>query len=392
MVLNIAICYSTDLISILVLRFLSGAFGAAPLTNAGGVIADTFPPKTRGLAITVYALVPLLALTMGPIVGGSVVDALGWRWLMGVMAMLSASALAITLVLIPETFAPVLLRKRAERLSDMTGRVYVSAVTIRDDGEVGFLASMVRTLSRPFLLAVHEPIIVLLALYQAIVIGILYLTLEAFPIVYGGTRGWSQKEIGLSFLGVLVGTLCSVLFQLWDNHHYVKLLKRLEPGTAPPEARLFGCCVGSVSIVIGLFWFAWTSGPSMHCLVSIAAGIPFGFGVVLVTIGATNYLIDAYTIFAASALTVCFCGRAVLGATFPLLARSMYENLGIHWGSSVPAFLALACSPFPFFLYRYGPEIRARCKFAGQAEKSLQMARIYQNERLVNGHETDSII
>jgi len=44
----------------------------------------------------------------------------------------------------------------------------------------------------------------------------------------------------------------------------------------------------------------------------------------------------------------------------------MYNNLGIHWASMIPAFLALACVPFPFVLYKYGPAIRTRCKYAAE--------------------------
>jgi hypothetical protein len=50
----------------------------------------------------------------------------------------------------------------------------------------------------------------------------------------------------------------------------------------------------------------------------------------------------------------------------------MYQRLGIHWASSVPAFLALACVPFPFLFYHYGPAIRARCKFAAEAAAFLR--------------------
>lgn len=49
----------------------------------------------------------------------------------------------------------------------------------------------------------------------------------------------------------------------------------------------------------------------------------------------------------------------------------MYANLGIHWAASVPAFLALACIPFPLAFYKYGPQIRAKCKFAAEAAKLL---------------------
>ena len=386
--LNGAICWCGDLTLLLVLRLLSGAFGAAALPNAGGVIADTFPPQTRGLAIAVYAIVPLFAPVLGPIVGGFVVDELGWRWLMGIMALLSMSALMLGLVALPETYAPVLLRKRAQRLSDITNTVCVSVMAADTERQPRFGQSLATALSRPFRLALHEPIISILALYQAVAFGILYLTFASFPIVYGDTRGWSQEESGLSFLGVLVGTLASVIFQIWDNRRYARLLERLTPEPAPPEARLPGCCVGSVSIAIGLFWFACTNGADMHWMISVAAGAPFGFGVVLITIGSTNYIVDSYTVFAASALTVCICARAILGATFPLFARGIYVKLGVHWGSSIPAFLALACVPFPFVFYRHGPSIRARCRYAGEAEKLLLQARRYQTEQAGNKQDT----
>jgi hypothetical protein len=88
---------------------------------------------------------------------------------------------------------------------------------------------------------------------------------------------------------------------------------------------------------------------------------------VLVFLSIMNYLIDSYTIFAASVLAANAVLRSLFGAAFPLFTTQMYENLGIHWASTVPAFLALACVPFPFLFYKYGPAIRERCKYAKQS-------------------------
>lgn len=56
---------------------------------------------------------------------------------------------------------------------------------------------------------------------------------------------------------------------------------------------------------------------------------------------------------------------------FPLFTTPMYRNLGIHWASAVPGFLALACLPFPFLFYKYGATIRAKCKYTQEAEALL---------------------
>jgi len=66
----------------------------------------------------------------------------------------------------------------------------------------------------------------------------------------------------------------------------------------------------------------------------------------------------------------------------------MYNNLGIHWASSVPGFLALACIPFPFLFYKYGPAIRERCKFAAQAAEFMRSLQ----QRKDSGDETSQEI
>jgi hypothetical protein len=58
----------------------------------------------------------------------------------------------------------------------------------------------------------------------------------------------------------------------------------------------------------------------------------------------------------------------------------MYNNLGIHWASSIPAFLALMCVPFPFLFYKYGRSIRIRCKFAAEAAKELEEMQDHERE------------
>ena len=50
----------------------------------------------------------------------------------------------------------------------------------------------------------------------------------------------------------------------------------------------------------------------------------------------------------------------------------MYRNLGVHWASAVPGFLALLCLPFPFLFYKYGAAIRARCKYTKLAEEAMK--------------------
>lgn len=351
--------------SLIILRFFAGAFGSSPLTNAGGVIADMFPARQRGLAMTLFAAAPFMGPVLGPIVGGFVGETVGWRWVEGVMAIFTGVLWLIGCFLLPETYAPTILRKRAAELSRRTGKVYKSRGDV-DQGPTTFGQVFKTSLSRPWILLFREPIVFLISIYMAIIYGTLYMLFGAFPIVYQQNRGWSPGIGGLAFIGVAVGMIIAVIYSIWDNKRYAKLSDE-HKGFAPPEARLPPTMLGGAAVPIGLFWFAWTNYPSIHWIVSILAGVPFGFGMVLIFLGMMNYLIDAYTIFAASVLAANSVLRSLFGAAFPLFTTQMYDNLGIHWASTIPAFLALACVPMPFLFYKYGPAIRERCKFAAQS-------------------------
>ena len=270
---------------------------------------------------------------------------------------------------IPETYAPVLLQKRAKALSKRDGKVYISIME-KQQGKVEPAAAFKKALLRPWALLFLEPIVLLISIYMAILYGTLYMLFGAFPIVFQQGRGWSEGIGGLAFIGVAVGMIIGVSYCIWDNGRY-KRTQQKNGGEAPPEARLPPACVGALALPIGLFWFAWTNSPSIHWSVSIIATAPFGFGMVIVFLSCMNYLIDAYTIYAASVLAANSVLRSLFGAAFPLFTTQMYDTLGIHWASSIPAFLALACLPFPFLFYKYGTPIRMKCKYAKQAHDAM---------------------
>ncbi|KAK7221364.1 hypothetical protein V2G26_009367 [Clonostachys chloroleuca] len=335
---NAGAAASRNIETLVILRFFAAVFGAAPYTNSNAVLADIFPASQRGLAMTFFGAAPFLGPALGPIAGGFLGAAGGWRWIQGLMAIFTAVSWIVCSLLVPETYAPVLLRRRAARLSRMTGKVYMSSFDASQRRHsIG--QTLKRALLRPWVLLFREPIVLLMTIYLSVIYGTLYLFFAAFPIVYQFQSAAAK---------------C---------------------GAAPPEARLPPAIVGSVFVTVGLFWFAWTNCPGVHWIVSIIASGFFAAGMVLVFVGIANYLIDSYVIYAASVLAANTIIRSLFGAAFPLFTARMYENLGIHWASSVPAFLALACLPFPLLFYRYGESIRSNCKYAAEAAALLTQMR-----------------
>ncbi|EIT75808.1 synaptic vesicle transporter SVOP [Aspergillus oryzae 100-8] len=378
--------------TLLVLRFLAGTAGSSPLTNAGGVISDMFRAEQRGLALCLFAAAPFMGPVIGPVIGGFLGMNAGWKWVEGFLAALSGVLWLMMACFVPETYAPVLLRQRAKRLSQKTGMVYRSKLDVENEGSVSLKRMFATSLLRPWVLLFREPIVFMLSIYIAIIYGALFMMFAAFPIVYQRGRGWNQGVGGLAFMGIAVGMIVGTIYTIPDNRRYTRTVKR-HGGFAPPESRLPPVMLSAVCIPVGLFWFAWTNSPSVHWMASIAAGVPFGCGIVLLYLGIMGYLIDSYTIFAASVLAANAVLRSLFGGIFPLFTAYMYEGLGIHWASSIPAFLTVACMPFPFIFYRYGEAIRKRCPYSAQSEvyvRKLQVA-AQQSSVSVADADTDAV-
>lgn len=373
--------------TLIILRFFAGAFGSSPLTNCGGVIADMFSAEERGLAAGVFSIAPFLGPAIGPIAGGFLGEAGGWRWVEGLMACFTGILWIACSVFVPETYAPYLLRTRAEKLSSLTQKVYISKLdlSVHGDGSPAARSSarkaqMKKALSRPWILLFCEPIVLVMSIYIAIVYGTLYMLFAAFPIVFQQGRGWSPGIGGLAFIGVAVGMMMAVAYSTYDNKRYMRVAAASPGGRAPPEARLPPAILGSILLPVGLFWFAWTNGPQIHWVVPIIASGFFAAGLVLVFLALLTYLIDSYTVFAASVLASNSVLRSLFGAAFPLFTTYMYKDLGIHWASSVPAFLALACVPAPVLFYKYGARIRSRCKYASEAAAVMEQMLAMQQQ------------
>ena len=193
-----------------------------------------FGPRLVGLAMSLFVAAPFIGPALGPIIGGFMAEAVGWRWVEGFLAIFTGALWLLGRAVIPEKYAPVLLQKRVQRLSKETGKVYKSKLET-EKGPKSPLKVFQTALGRPWLLLFLEPIVLLLATYMAIVYGTLYMAIVcgtlyiaivygtlymffgAFPIVYREGRGWSEGLGGLAFVGVAVGMLSGVVFAIPEN-------------------------------------------------------------------------------------------------------------------------------------------------------------------------------
>ena len=185
------------------------------------------------------------------------------------------------IVLVPETFPPVLLRRKAEQLRKSSGNDQWKAPVEIEGRSVA--NAILWSLIRPFQLLIFEPMCLNLCLFSAILLGVLYLFFGAFGLVFETNHDFQLHQVGLSFLGLLVGMLAGVATDPLWHRNYVRLVKAREaqggePGGSEPEYRLPPAIAGAVLVPIGLLWFGWTTYASIHWIVPIIGSAVFGMG------------------------------------------------------------------------------------------------------------------
>ncbi|KAA8909982.1 major facilitator superfamily domain-containing protein [Sphaerosporella brunnea] len=354
---------------LIVFRFLTGMAGSAFLSVAGGTVGDMFSGVELGAPMMVYTASPFIGPEIGPLVGGFINQNISWRWTFWIMMMWSGLELALIYFLVPETYTPVLLRRRAVALRARTGEERYHAPIER------LTRSIPRTIAwsclRPFQLLVFEPMVLLLCLFTALLLGVLYLFFQAFPLVFGAVHGFGLQATGLTFLGLFVGMVVGIASDpLWARLRLRQVARNPHGGgKSEPEFRLPAGIVGGVLVPVGLFWFSWSTYKSVHWIVPILASAVFGTGTLLVFSAVFTFLVDAYPLYAASALAANSFVRSSFAAAFPLFSNALYSRLGYQWAGSLLAFFALPMAPVMAAFMVWGGAIRGRSRFAGGGGK-----------------------
>src|SRR5881394_1462838 len=84
-------------------RVAQGVGAALMMPATLSIITATFPPRQRGQAIGIWAGVSALALAIGPLCGGLIVDNLNWNWIFFVNVPVGVAGIVVSRLVIAES-------------------------------------------------------------------------------------------------------------------------------------------------------------------------------------------------------------------------------------------------------------------------------------------------
>ncbi|KAJ3391709.1 hypothetical protein HDU84_005471 [Entophlyctis sp. JEL0112] len=344
---------------LLLLRFLSGLGGSAALVLSGSVVSDCFAPHEVGGAMSYAVLGIVVGPALGPIIGGFVTVAASWRWLFYVLSIFGVVLGAAGTFLLPETFEPVL-RRRKYRNSEHAG----GKANTRAAGGAG-AGAMLTAIGRPFVMLATQPIVQLVSLIMLFVYGVLFIVLATFSALFVTQYGEPTQISTLHYIALGLGFLVGNRLSGYALDASSRFLQQRYATAHKPEYRLPVTIPAALLLPVGLLLYGWTAEAGVFWLAPDVGIFLASISINLTFQALTVYTVDVFRLYSASALATINVLRFVAGFAFPLFAAPLYDRLGYGWGNSALAFVAIALGiPAPMLLYAYGERIRANSPYA----------------------------
>ncbi|EUC45515.1 hypothetical protein COCMIDRAFT_36794 [Bipolaris oryzae ATCC 44560] len=360
-IFSVASALSPNFGALVVFRFLVGVGGSCAISVVGGICADIYhDPKQRGRSMAIF----MAATTFGPILGPPIsgfVSVVHWSWAFWVGVIFAGATWPI-FYFFDETYGPTILKRRAQRLRKETGDESIVAPLELEKTDLNHLVTVI--LTRPIRMVIFEPLVLFTCLYLSYAYSIFYIFMQSYPIIFTGTYGFNAGEMGLAFLPIGVGaTISAGIYLAWD--WYLARAQRLQRPWSQREEmrRLPLACIAGPFFVISAFWLGWTARKDIHWIVPVLAGVLFGMGYLCLFMALLNYLVDAYEIFAASAMAAASLSRSSFGAILPFATKPMYRAMGVAWATTLLGFFSLALCVVPFVFVKWGEKMRDKSKF-----------------------------
>ncbi|KAF7986081.1 hypothetical protein HWV62_41485 [Athelia sp. TMB] len=284
---NLGCSFAQSTSQLITFRLLASLGGSAALSIGGAVLGDCFAPEMRGQALAVYGLAPLLGPVLGPICGAWIAEKTSWRW-----AFWSTS-------LVDAAVARKANKIRKASKDSQTGQSrYNSIRTPFQTEDHRWKQIFTKGLIRPFALFVREPVVQLLGIYQAFSFGLLYVFVTTMPSIFQGVYRQKPGIAGLHYLALGLGIGAASQMNARTMDRVYRYLRLKHGGAGRPEYRLLG-----------------------------AASI-------LITQSIQAYVIDTFTLYAASALAAVSALRSFAGFGFPLFAPAIDEQVSLEIGGN----------------------------------------------------------
>ncbi|EMD59188.1 hypothetical protein GGP41_009070 [Bipolaris sorokiniana] len=348
--------YSPSSTVFITARMLTGLCVASNVLNPA-IIGDIFENEQRGSPMSLIMLAPLIGGAIGPASAGAIAETMGWRRILVIAVGLAILCEFLFLVYFKETYKLAILRKRAAKSTDGADVTVEGRIT--HEGS----AKLWHSLTRPFAILFRSSVLMLLSLFASVAFSFFYVISVSLPVILTEEYDFKLAMTGTAFISFSIGSLCSVMICNFTLDRIYVRLRGPEGEKGKPEYRLPLSIFGALVLPFTVSAYGWIAEYKLPVLLLLGSVVLMGATLLLSVIPLSNYVVDAFGMYSASALTGVIVTRCLMGTFLPLTANPLAENLGYGLGFSCLGALSLVLAIIPICVFRYGESWRQRSEF-----------------------------
>ncbi|KAI7623211.1 hypothetical protein KC343_g7392, partial [Hortaea werneckii] len=342
-------------------RFFTGCAVASNVLNPS-VIGDIFPPESRGSAVSLVMLAPLIGGAVGPAIAGAIAQSSGWRQIMCMSLALAVFCEILFLACFRETYRPVILRRRhhiRKRHATSSADEQLEPTPAGASEKATEPHALRTAIVRPLKVFTGSFVLQILSLYGAVVFSLFYIMSTTLPEILREQYHLSPTLVGSSLISFSIGSLLGVLTcNLLLDRIYLRLQTTPNPAIPNPENKLPLVLISALLLPVSILWYGSVAVPSHPNnptpLPLLLAVILMGFSLLTTIVPLMSYVVDAFTTYSASATTSVLILRCLMGTFLPLTTGPLTDSLGYRGGFAVIAAGCAVLAPVPALVFWFG--------------------------------------
>ncbi|KAB8304151.1 hypothetical protein EYC80_003570 [Monilinia laxa] len=336
-------------------RFMTGCAVASNVLNPA-VIGDMLPADQRGSAMATLMLAPLLGGAVGAAATGAIAQSVGWRSILWFSAVMASACEVAFIFLLRETYKPRIIQRRVARLQKENEDLSLKA-TVEEECEPTAIVIW-KAVKRPAAVFGGSFVLQILSFYGAIMFTFFYVMSTTLPEVLKNVYGFPPATIGSSFLVFSLGSVMGVFVcDLLIDRIYMHL-RGGNSERSKPEFRMPLTVISAFILPLSVALFGWVAEKGWPVGLLLFLVAVQGFSLLTAMVPLMAYVVDAFGLYSASALTAVLITRCLASTFLPLAVGPLTNKLGYGWGFMLVSGLLLVVAPIPSLVMRYGGKWR----------------------------------
>lgn len=334
-----------------ILRILQAFSSSSVMSLGAGTVSDIISPSNRGKAISYFMLGPNAGPILAPIIAGLVLAKSDhWRWLFGIITLLSMIALVIVIIFLPETLRcivgngdprwkygylqslnPKLIKQESNNLTFWKNIGIQTPVS--DSPE--FKTLYPRPI-KPSLQAYWELLKNLPVLISSTYTSLLFATYYAFAVTLSYylkiDYGLNNLEIGACYVCPGIGLMLGSIAGGHISDTYRKFwLKAHEGATFPLERRLYLQILGLLTSIVACVGYGWAIHYHLHLYILLLFSFFIALGMTWCTNTTMTYLTEYNPKRTAGTIAVSSFFRNTAAAISSAIIFQLSNEMGVGW-------------------------------------------------------------